>query len=250
MSSLYLGDGDTQSVSPHEMPVLTWQVSSRASPLPAGTGDYRSWLMQRSTKPVVSRVRPDALDVSGTGLQLQQSAPALPASMTSPVTVGSVLGAVFGSSSGKSTPPTSMTPQLPPRHKAHDNVYRSPRPRLVSGLCVPPLGRKLSSGPRLDLSAQPTDLSQSCISRRHCIAARPSSSTLLSHGIDIEGSSSASAEDFGGNCGQTAKWTLSEGFGDECRGVFGPLGMFLVLLVIMFTTHQHQLQLNRVYKYK
>jgi hypothetical protein len=256
MSSLNLGGSNTQSVPPYQMHGLGAQPSSRASPLPAGTDDYRSWLMQRSTKQVTCRGRPDAIDVSATSVQLQLNVPASPASMTSPVSVNGFLGAVFGGpSSGTNTPTTPMTPRLPPRHKAHNNVYRSPRPRPVSGPSVPPLGRTRSPlpGPELDSSVQPTDLSQ--ISRRRMTrAARPSSSSGPPRGpgdgIDSEVSSSASGEDFGENCRQSAKWGLTEGFGDQCRGVLGPLGMLMLLLVIVFTTHQHHLKLNRLYRYK
>ena len=37
---------------------------------------------------------------------------------------------------------------------------------------------------------------------------------------------------------------------DEGRGVLGPVGMFLLLIVIVFVTHQHRPKLNRLYKYK
>jgi hypothetical protein len=256
MSSLNLGGCNTQSVPHYKTHGLGGQPSSRASPLPAGTDDYRSWLMQRSTKQTTSRGLPDAIDVSATKLQLQLHAPASPASMTSPVSVNDFFEAVFGGlSSGTSTPTTPMTPRLPPRNKAHDNVYRSPRPRPVSKPSVPPLGRTHSPlpGPALDSSVQPTDLSQ--ISRRRMTrAARPSSSSGPPRGpddgIDSDLSSSASVQDFGENCGHTAKCGPTEGFGDQRCGVLGPLGMLILLFVIVFTTYQHHSKLNRVYRYK
>ena len=310
MSSLNLSSGNLPSSLPDDTHGLSSHPSSRASPLPSGRDDYDSWLMQRRSKQSTSRGCPAALDISASELQLQRHAPASPADMVSPV--GSFLGAVFGGS-GASTPSSPMTPRLPPRYKAHENVYRSPHPRPVPGPSVPPLARaettvaalhfsvpggsidrrqgpsnaepmvkcdvackycgvrgsalhiqvpgpshrptcqrfsKIASG--TDLRTDHPDFAKSP-KHRMTRATRLASSSMPPRGpgdgIDSD-ESSDSAENFGERFGRLSPWSFTRGCVDEGRGVLGPVGMFLLLIVIVFVTHQHRPKLNRLYKYK
>ena len=312
MSSFSLSSSNLTSDLPGDTYGLSSHPSSRASPLPRGKDDYHSWLTL-STKQVTSRGSLTALDISATKLQLERHAPASPADMASPM--GSFLGAVFGGP-GASTPSSPMTPRLPPRHKAHDNVYRSPHPRPASGPSVPRLQRNETAKATLHSSApggtrnRPQGLSNAkqlakqdalckyCGVRGSALhvqlpgpshrsgcqrfsetevfgdthlqaeyptsvkskqkprmtrATRPTSSSVPPRGpgdgIDSDGSC-ASAEEFSEEFGRVAPWALTGGCDDEGHGVLGPLGMFLLLLVIVFTTHQHRPKINRLYKYK